>query len=61
VACSFFKLAYAVKVRNLPDHLSAKEFTRRQPDRLGIGADLKAIPWGTKQVKLPPSKLKTTG
>ena len=61
VACSFFKLAYAVKVRNLPDQLSAKEFTRKQLDRLGIGADLKVIPWGTKQVKLPPSKLKTTG
>lgn len=57
VACSLFKLAYAVKVRNLPDNLSAKEFTRRQLDRLGIGADLQSIPWGTKKVKLPPSKL----
>lgn len=58
VACSFFKLAYAVKVRNLPDNLSAKEFTRRQLDRLGIGIDLETIPWGTKTVKLPPSSLK---
>lgn len=58
VACSLFKLAYAVKVRNLPDKLSAIQFTRNQLDRLGIGADLEKIPWGTKQVKLPPSKLK---
>ena len=58
VACSLFKLAYAVKVRNLPDKLSAIQFTRNQLDRLGIGADLEKILWGTKQVKLPPSKLK---
>ena len=58
VACSLFKLAYAVKVRNLPDHLSAREFTRRQLDRLGIGAELQSIPWGSKVVKLPPSQLK---
>jgi len=58
VACSLFKLAYAVKVRNLPDKLSAIQFTRNQLDRLGIGADLEKIPWGTKQVKLPPSRLK---
>lgn len=57
VACSLFKLAYAVKVRNLPNNLSAKEFTRNQLDRLGIGADLETIPWGTKKVKLPPSRL----
>jgi hypothetical protein len=58
VACSLFKLAYAVKVRNLPDQVSAKEFTRRQLDRLGIGMDLESIPWGTKRVKLPPSHIK---
>ena len=45
-------------VRNLPDKLSAIQFTRNQLDRLGIGADLEKIPWGTKQVKLPPSRLK---
>jgi transposase len=61
VACSFFKMAYAVKVRNLPDNLSAREFTRRQLDRLGIGADLEEIPWGTKKVKLPPSRLAKAG
>ena len=58
VACSLFKLAYAVKVQNLPDNLSAKEFTRKQLDRLGIGVDLQSIPWGSKVIKLPPSQLK---
>jgi transposase len=57
VACSLFAHAYRVKVRNLPDGLSAKEFTRKQLDRLGIGKDLKVIPWGTRKVLLPPSKL----
>jgi len=58
IACSLFRLAYAVKVRNLPEKQSAIQFTRNQLDRLGIGADLKVVPWGTKKVKLPPSKMK---
>lgn len=56
VACSFFKHAYDVGVKNLPDGQSALQFTRNQLDRLGIGADLKTIPWGSKSFKLPPSK-----
>ena len=57
VAASFFKLAYELRVKNLPDGQSAKEYTRSQLDRLGIGRNLTTIPWGTKTVKLPPSKL----
>lgn len=57
VAASFFKLAYEIRVKNLPDGQSAKEYTRSQMDRLGIGRDLNTIPWGTKTVKLPESKL----
>jgi hypothetical protein len=34
VACRLFKLAYAVKVRNLPNQQNAKQFTRNQLDRL---------------------------
>ncbi|MBI1801233.1 MAG: hypothetical protein HYR71_06360 [Chloroflexi bacterium] len=56
-ACSLFKLAYDVGVKDLPEGQSALRFMRNQLDRLGIGADLKAIPWGSKQFKLPPSKL----
>lgn len=58
VACSLFRLAYAVKVRNLPGKQSALQFTRNQLDRLGIGADLQKLPWGTRNFTLPPSKLK---
>lgn len=57
LACSFFKLAYAVKVKNLPNGLSAREFTRQQLDRLGIGAKLTYFRWGSKTVPLPPSRL----
>jgi transposase len=53
VACSLFAHAYRVKVRNLGG-LSAREFTRQQLDRLGLGEELETIPWGTKTVKLPP-------
>ncbi len=58
IAASFFKLAYEIGVKNLPEKKSAKVFTREQLDRLGIGAELKTIPWGSKQIKLPPSSLK---
>ncbi len=57
VACSLFAQAYRVKVKNLPNHMSAKEWTRFELDRLGIGSNLMEIPWGTKKVKLPPSRL----
>jgi hypothetical protein len=46
-----------VGVKNLPNSQSALAFTRQQLDRLGIGADLKRIPWGSKTFKLPPSQL----
>ena len=57
VACAFFAHAYKVGVKNLPDGQTALQFTRNQLDRLGIGAELKTIPWGSKKFKLPPSKL----
>jgi hypothetical protein len=57
IAASMFKLAYEIGVKNLPEGKSAKTFTRRQLDRLGIGAELQSIPWGSKVVKLPPSRL----
>jgi len=57
VACSLFLYAYRVKVRNLGG-MSAKQWTRHQLDRMGIGRELSEIPWGTKKVKLPPSSLK---
>jgi transposase len=57
VAASLFKLAYEIKVANLPKGLSAKAFTRKEMDRLKIGQELEIVPWGSKKVKLPPSNL----
>jgi len=59
VAASMYKLAYEIKVSNLPKGVSAKSFTRQQLDRLGIGQDLEVLPWGDHKVKLPPSQLNT--
>ncbi len=59
VAASMFKLAYEIKVSNLPKGTSARAFTRQQLDRLGIGQDLQVLPWGSHKIKLPPSQLKT--
>jgi transposase len=57
IACSLFRHAYKVGVRNLPEGQSALVFTRNQMDRLGIGAEMQVLPWGRKRFKLPPSKL----
>jgi transposase len=58
VANSFFALAHRIRARNLPNGLSALEFTRQQLDQLGLGQEVTHIPWGSKTFKLPPSKLK---
>lgn len=57
VANSFFALAYKLRVKNLPDGMSALQFTRHHLDKLGIGRELTHIPWGSKTFKLPPSTL----
>ncbi len=57
IACSLFATAYRVKVRNLPEGMSAKQWVRWQLDRLGIGEEVKEIPWGSKTFKLPPSTI----
>lgn len=44
---AFFGLAYDIGVRNLPDGQTALGYTRRQWDRLGIGAELTHSPWGS--------------
>jgi transposase len=57
VACSLFAFAHRARAKNLPEGQRALEFVRNQMDRLGIGEDVKTLPWGTKSFKLPPSKL----
>ena len=44
---------------NLLEGTSARASTRQQLDRLGIGQDLDVLPRSGKNVKLPPSQLKT--
>ncbi len=57
VACSMFAFAHRVRVKNLPNGMSALQFTRTQMDRLGIGQNVLVVPWGTKRYKLPASQL----
>ncbi len=57
VACSMFAFAHRVRVKNLPNGMSALQFTREQMDRLGIGQEVLVVPWGAKRYKLPPSRL----
>lgn len=57
VACSMFAFAHKVRAKNLPNGLTALQFTRHQMDRLGIGQEVLIVPWGTKRFKLPPSSL----
>ncbi|RLD05388.1 MAG: IS110 family transposase [Chloroflexota bacterium] len=58
VAATFFALAYRIGVKNLPDGMSALEFTRHNLDRMGIGENLTRLRWGSKTFSLPPSSLK---
>lgn len=55
VACSLFAMAYRVGVASLPAGQSPLAFTRAQLDRLGLGAEVTHIPWGSKRFRLPAS------
>jgi hypothetical protein len=55
VACAYFALAHRLGAANRG--MIATQYTRQQLDRLGIGQDVTHIPWGSKEYKLPPSKL----
>lgn len=59
VARKLMQFAYKVGKHNRPVNQSAAQFIRQQMDALQIGADLSAIPWGTKNrsIPLPPSAL----
>ena len=57
VAASLHSLAYKVGVKNLPKDQSAASYVRYHLDQMGIGQELTHIPWGSKKVKLPPSRL----
>jgi transposase len=57
VAATLFAHAYRVVVKNLPDGMSALQFTRHNLDRLGIGKNLTRLKWGSKTFKLPPTQI----
>jgi transposase len=61
VGSAMFRFAYKVGVKNLPDGVSAVQYTRDQLDRLEIGQDLVKIRHGTKSPKLPKSRLVKAG
>jgi hypothetical protein len=50
-----------VGIPNLPDGMSAREYTRHCMDLLGAGKNLKYIQYGKKRYTMPPSRLKTQG
>jgi len=54
-------IARMLQIRNLPDGMSALQFTRYHLDKLGIGRELTHIRWGSKTFKLPPSQLTQSG
>ena len=53
----FYSFAYRIGVHNLPDGMSALEYTRHQLDRLGIGVNVDRFKRGSNSHKLPPSTL----
>jgi transposase len=59
VARKLMQFTYHIGKRNRPAAQSTAQFVRKQLDALQLGADLSAIPWGTKKkpIPLPPSSL----
>jgi transposase len=57
VAATLFAYAYKTGVSNLPEGMSALQFTRHNMDRLGVGRNLTHLRWGSRTFKLPPSSL----
>jgi transposase len=62
-ARKLLQFSYVLGKANRPKGQKAAGYVRQQLDRLGIGAELKSIPWGEhkKPVPLPPSTLKENG
>ena len=58
VARKLLQYAYVLGKANRPANQSPGQYVRNHLDRLGLGADLTAISWGTKKPRpLPPSTL----
>lgn len=61
VARMLLRHAHRLGQTHRPDGQSAAQYVRQQLDRLGLGADLKAIRWGNRVISLPPSRLRSVG
>ena len=62
VARKLLQHAYRLGQAHRPEGQAAAEYVRQQLDRLGLGADLKAIRQGRNRViSLPPSRLRPAG
>lgn len=62
IARTLLTYTYSLGKENRPQGVTAAHFVRQQLDRLGIGQDLQAIPWGKKKlVPMPPSRLAARG
>jgi hypothetical protein len=58
LARKFLQFAYVLGKENRAAGQTTMAYVREQLDRLGVGMELTAIPWGQKKViPLPPSKL----
>jgi transposase len=60
VARKLLRHAYNLGKANRPDGQTAAQYARQQLDRLGLGADLTVIHYGSKTILLPPSRLAST-
>lgn len=57
VARKLAQYTYDLGRENRPPGQTVGEFVRSQLDRLGVGADLEAIPWGKRSISMPSSSL----
>lgn len=57
IARKLLRHTYRLGRTNRPDGQTAAQYVRQQLDCLGLGADLKAIRYGSRTIALPPSRL----
>ena len=57
VARKLLRHAHTLGREHRPEGQTPAQYVRQQLDRLGQGADLTAVPWGSRPVPLPPSRL----
>jgi transposase len=56
VARKFVEHAYRLGAAGRPAGVTCGQYVRQQLDRLGLGAELTAIRWGSRTIVLPPSQ-----